>query len=58
MLRILLKKLVGLLSEKWLRCVAILCAVALLLFCSGLHIGNEMCYETDAAFWKSMVTVQ
>lgn len=58
MLRILLKKLVGLLSEKWLRWVAILWAVALLLFCSGLHIGNEMCYETDAAFWKSMVTVQ
>lgn len=58
MLRTLLKKLVGLLSEKWLHWVAILWAVALLLFCSGLHIGNEMCYETDVAFWKSMVTVQ
>lgn len=58
MLRTLLKKLVGLLSEKWLRWVVILWAVGLLLFCSGLHIGNEMCYETDVAFWRGMVIVQ
>lgn len=58
MLRTLLKRLADLLSEKWLRRVIILYAGGLFLFCIGLHIGNEMCYETEVSFWKGMVTAQ
>ena len=58
MLKTLLKKLVSLLSEKWLRWMVILWAGGLFLFCAGLHIGNEMCYKTEVEFWKGMVTIQ
>ena len=56
MLKTLQEKLVNLLSKKWLHHLVILYVGGLFLLCAGLHIGNEMCLETEAAFWKSLVT--